>query len=269
MRLRQFVAVLAVCSCGGSSSEPARSAAPGSAAPGEARSSRATSGNAESAANVAVGAHAGGGGASEDADPAFETKFESREPGYPWNPFGVRGAERQVYGGPEGLWLKVARAEKAWDAVGIRTARIEIDGDFDLRGGFGDFGAPGNASAKLLVVDAKGRPGDSAFVERIQIDGKNLLKFGGEVDGSAENWGFTPTELVAGELRLVRRGATLHGYARADNSEMWAEIGRGQAAPRSLPSLVKFGLRLSAEAQKSAQVRWLWLTMRGALVKRD
>src|SRR5262249_43835084 len=81
--------------------------------------------------------------------------------------------------------------------------------------------------------------------------------------------GLRPSELAAGELRLVRRAGTFHGYVRPDNSEMWTEIGSGQAVPRSMPALVKFGVRLSAEAQKSAQVRWPWLTLRGAVVKRD
>jgi hypothetical protein len=255
MDLRRLVAISLLAGCGGSQgSRPSAPATPEPAA--------AASPTESKAASVP-------GGIAEDATPAFQTTFPDREPGYPWNVFGARGPQRQLYGGPEGLWLKIARAEKAWDAVGLRTARVEIDGDFDLRAAFQDFAAPGNASAKLLVIDAKGPRGDTAYVERTQIDGKNVIKFGGEVEASGENWGFAPTELSAGELRLVRRGGTFHGYARPDNSEMWAEIGSGQAVPRSMPALVKFGVRLSAEAQKSAQVRWPWLTIRGAIVKRD
>jgi hypothetical protein len=257
MDLRHLVLVSIMVGCGGAPASPA------SSPPTPAREPAAAASPAEKKAGGASG------GTAEDAEPAFQTKFAEREPGYPWNPFGARGSERQVWGGPEGLWLKVARAEKAWDAVGLRTARIEIDGDFDLRAGFSDFAAPGNASAKLLVIDAKGPRGDTAYVERTQIDGKNLVKFGGEVEASGENWGFAASELSAGELRLVRRGGSFHGYVRPDNSEMWAEIGSGQAVPRSMPALVKFGLRLSVEAQKSGQVRWPWLTLRGAVVKRD
>jgi hypothetical protein len=252
--------MLATAGCGGASSGGAQS-------PARAADERKMESAAPGAGGVSLGAPASGA-ASEEANPAFETRFELREPGYPWNVFGAKGAERQLWGGPEGLWLKIARAEKAWDAVGLRTAMVEIDGDFDLRAGFVDFSAPGNASAKLMVIEPKGPRGDTAFVERLQTDGKNVFKFGGEVEGSAENWGFTSTELKSGELRLVRKGDKLHAYARPDNSEMWAEIGQGQAVPRSLPSAVKFGVRLSAEAQKSAQVRFPWLTMRGALVKR-
>jgi hypothetical protein len=181
--------------------------------------------------------------------------------------FGARAGNRQVYGGPEGLWVKIASGEKAWDAVGLRTAKIEIDGDFDLRAGFHDFFAPGNASVKLLVVGPKNPRGEAAYVERIRIDGKNLLKFGGEVEGSLESWGFVPSELSSGELRLVRREGHLYGYARPNENEVWTEVAPAQAVPRSMPRLIKFGVKLSAEAQKSAQVRWAWLTMRGTVVR--
>jgi hypothetical protein len=102
----------------------------------------------------------------------------------------------------------IAQAEKAWDAVGARTARVKVDGDFDLRGRFRDFSAKGNGSAKLIVVDATTTKGEAAYVERIQIDGKNLFKFGGDAGGSLENWGFAPTDVDRGDLRLTRQGNT-------------------------------------------------------------
>jgi hypothetical protein len=237
------------------------------AAPGPGGSSSGPSGAPQASPDPVQG-HAVGS-ASDLSEPAFSADFSVREPSSPWNVFGARAGNREVYGGAEGLWLKIATAEKAWDAVGMRTARIEVDGEFDLRAGFFDFSAPGNASAKLLVLDAEGARRDAAYVERIQIDGKNLLKFGGEVEGSLENWGFVPTEISAGELRLVRRGGFLYGYARPDNTEVWAEIGPSQAVPRSMPRLVKFGVRLSAEARKSAQVRFAWLTLRAKVLRKD
>jgi hypothetical protein len=202
----------------------------------------------------------------DETAPAFQTDFPVRDIAEPWNIFGAREGNRMAFGGPEGLWLKIARGEKAWDAVGIRTNRIEVDGDFDLRAGFRDFSGLGNASAKLLVIDAKGRPGDSVYVERAEIDGKSLLKWGGDVQASSENWGFVPSDIASGELRLVRKGSTFLAYARPNDSEMWSQIGPPQPVPRSTGTLAKFGVRLSTEAGKSAQVRWAWLTMRGHVI---
>src|SRR5205823_14470884 len=120
---------------------------------------------------------------------AFRADFSAPELGQPWNVFGAQNGNREVKGGKDGLWIKIADAERAWDAVGARTAKLKAEGDYDLRGRFRDFSAKGNGSAKLIVVDAANPRGEAAYVERVQIDGKNLFKFGGEVEGSLENWG--------------------------------------------------------------------------------
>jgi hypothetical protein len=206
---------------------------------------------------------------SDNAGVAFRADFSSPELGSPWNVFGARSGNRQVKGGPEGLWVKIAQAEKAWDAVGARTAKVKVDGDFDLRGRFRDFSARGNGSAKLVVIDAASTKGEAAYVERIQIDGKNLFKFGGDVGGSLENWGFSPTDADRGDLRLVRQGNTLHAYSRPDERSSWTEFAPPQPAPKTMSRVLKFGVKLSSEANLSAQVRWADLTMNGQIVRSD
>jgi hypothetical protein len=204
---------------------------------------------------------------SDKAPVAFRADFSSSQLGYPWNIFGAQSGNREVKGGAEGLWIKIAQAEKAWDAVGARTAAVKVDGDFDLRGRFRDFSGKGNVSAKLIVVDAKSPRGEAAYVERIQIDGKNLFKFGGEVDGSLENWGFVPTETAGADLRLTRQGNMLHAYTRPDEKASWTEFAPAQAVPKSMPRVVKVGFKLSAEAHFSGQVRWVDLTLNGQVIR--
>jgi hypothetical protein len=206
---------------------------------------------------------------SDNAGVAFRADFSTPELGQPWNVFGAQTSNRQMKGGPDGLWVKIAQAEKAWDAVGARTAKVKIDGDFDLRGRFRDFSAKGNGSAKLIVVDAASTKGEAAYVERIQIDGKNLFKFGGDVGGTLENWGFTPADADRGDLRLVRQGETLHAYTRPDERSSWTEFAKPQALPKTMPRVVKFGVKLSSETNLSAQVRWIDLTMNGQLVRSE
>jgi hypothetical protein len=206
---------------------------------------------------------------SDNAGVAFRADFSTPELGQPWNVFGAQTGNRQVKGGPDGLWVKIAQAEKAWDAVGARTAKVKIDGDFDLRGRFRDFSAKGNGSAKLIVVDAASTKGEAAYVERIQIDGKNLFKFGGDVGGTLENWGFTPADADRGDLRLVRQGETLHAYTRPDERSSWTEFAKPQALPKTMPRVVKFGVKLSSETNLSAQVRWIDLTMNGQLIRSE
>jgi len=210
-----------------------------------------------------------GTGLSDGAPVAFRDEFVTLELDTPWNVFGAQNGNRELKGGAEGLWIKIADAEKAWDAVGARTAKLKVDGDFDLRGRFQDFAARGNGSAKLIVVDAANPRGEAAYVERIQIDGKNLFKFGGEVDGSLENWGFVPTEISGADLRLVRQGRTLHAYVRPNEGTAWREFAPAQAVPRSMPRVVKVGMKLSAEAHKSAQVRWTELTLNGQVIRTE
>src|SRR5882757_7349852 len=161
---------------------------------------------------------------SDGAPVAFRDEFVTAEIDTPWNVFGAQNGNRELKGGAEGLWIKIADAEKAWDAVGARTAKLKVDGDFDLRGRFHDFSARGNGSTKLIVVDAASPKGEAAYVERIQIDGKNLFKFGGEVEGSLENWGFVSTEGDGGDMRLVRQGGMLHAYARPNEGSSWREF---------------------------------------------
>jgi hypothetical protein len=261
MRARQFVHVvwLFSWSCGGAAAPPPVSGAapsePGASAPSE---------KAAAAAPEYAGSEL-----SDKAAVAFRAAFTAGDLGSPWNVFGAASGNREVKGAPEGLWIKIADAEKAWDAVGARTAKLKVDGDFDLRGRFRDFSARGNGSAKLIVVDAANPRGEAAYVERIQIDGKNLFKFGGEVDGTLDNWGFVPTEASGADLRLVRQGQMLHAYARADERSMWSEFARAQQAPKSMPRVVKFGMKLSAEAHKSAQVRWVELTLNGQVIRTE
>jgi hypothetical protein len=206
---------------------------------------------------------------SDNKGVAFRADFSAPELGQPWNVFGAQSGNRQVKGGPDGLWVKIAQAEKAWDAVGARTAKVKIDGDFDLRGRFRDFSAKGNGSAKLIVVDAATTKGEAAYVERIQIDGKNLFKFGGDAGGSLENWGFAPTDVDRGDLRLTRQGNTLHAYSRPDERSSWTEFAPAQPAPKTMPRVVKFGVKLSSETNLSAQVRWVDLTMNGQIIRSE
>jgi hypothetical protein len=206
---------------------------------------------------------------SDNTGVAFRADFSTPELGSPWNVFGAQSANRQVKGGPDGLWVKIAQAEKAWDAVGARTAKVKVDGDFDLRARFRDFSAKGNGSAKLIVVDAATTKGEAAYVERIQIDGKNLFKFGGDVGGSFENWGFAPTDVDRGDLRLVRQGNTLHAYTRPDERSSWTEFAPAQPVPKTMARVLKFGVKLSSEANLSAQVRWVDLTMNGQMIRSE
>ena len=135
-----------------------------------------------------------------------------------------------------------------------------------MRGRFRDFSGRGNASAKLIVVDAKSPRGEAAYVERIQIDGKNLFKFGGEVDGSLENWGFVPTDSVGADSAgpSGQHAPRLHSSRRKAS---WTEFAPAQAAPKSMPRVVKVGFKLSAEAHRSAQVRWVDLTLNGQVIR--
>ena len=206
---------------------------------------------------------------TDNAPVAFRADFTRPEVGLPWNLFGALRGNREVRGGADGLWVRIADAEKAWDAVGTRTAQVKVEGDFDLRGRFRDFSAAANGSAKLIVVDAASPRGEAAYVERIQIDGKNLFKFGGDVDGSLEQWGFVPTDATRGDLRLARQGDRLHAYMRADDRGVWSEFAPAQPVPRSMPRVVKFGVKLSAEAHKSAQVRWTEITMNGNVIRSE
>jgi len=247
------------CSCGGSAPEAKSSPQP----PAE------TSATSPAAAPTSGGSSLPSSDLSDNTGVAFRADFSSPELGQPWNVFGAQSGNRQIKGGPDGLWVKIAQAEKSWDAVGARTAKVKVDGDFDLRGRFRDFSARGNGSAKLIVVDAATTKGEAAYVERIQIDGKNLFKFGGDAGGSLENWGFAPTDVDRGDLRLVRQGSTLHAYTRPDERSSWTEFAPPQPAPKTMPRVVKFGVKLSSETNLSAQVRWIDLTMNGQVIRTE
>src|SRR5262249_6372984 len=178
MRKRNVVGLswFVLSSCGGASPAEVRGApsSPSGFAPVSETTAAAGTGSAPDKAPSAL---------SDKAPVAFRADFSPDKLGRPWNIFGAQSGNREVKGGPDGLWIKIADAERAWDAVGARTATLKVDGDYDLRGRFRDFSARGNGSAKLIVVDATNPRGEAAYVERIQIDGKNLFKFGGEVEG--------------------------------------------------------------------------------------
>lgn len=248
--------VFAVAGCGAAAATPA---SPSGAAPGGAP------------AAVAPPASPAGETSSlaDHAPVGFRSDFSQAQVGPPWNVFGALRGNREAKGGAEGLWVRIADAEKPWDAVGVRTAQVKVDGDFDLRGRFRDFAAAGNGSAKLIVVDAAAPRGEAAYVERIQIDGKNLFKFGGDVSGSLEQWGFVPATGNQGDLRLVRQKGMLHAYVRSDDGASWSEFAPAQHVPDSMPRVVKFGVKLSAEAHKSAQVRWLEITLNGNFIRSE
>jgi hypothetical protein len=260
--LAGYVSIAFLGSCGGASPE-ARSAP----TPSGTSALPATSNDASKPSLASASAGSAGSELTDNAPVAFRADFSTGELGHPWNIFGAQSGNREVKGGKDGLWIKIADAERAWDAVGARTAKLKVDGDFDLRGRFRDFSARGNGSAKLIVVDATNPRGEAAYVERVQIDGKNLFKFGGEVEGSLENWGFVATDAAGADLRIVRQGRTLHAYARPDERSGWNEFAKAQEAPRSMPRVVKFGVKLSAEARRSAQVRWVELTLNGAVIR--
>ncbi|MET0591663.1 MAG: hypothetical protein ABW133_03115 [Polyangiaceae bacterium] len=261
-RARLFPTAIAatLVACGGSAPEPKSGA-------GAAEPSGASGAVANARESAAAPAPAGQKSDLGDGVVAFQSDFSTPELGAPWNIFGAQSGNRQVKGGPDGLWVKIAQAEKAWDAVGARTAKVKVDGDFDLRGRFRDFSAKGNGSAKLVVIDAATTKGEAAYVERIQIDGKNLFKFGGDVGGSLENWGFAPTDVDRGDLRLTRQGGTLHAYSRPDERTPWTEFAPAQPAPKSMAKVLKFGVKLSAETNLSAQVRWVEVTMNGQIIR--
>lgn len=253
------VFVLVMCSaCGGGAPEPKSGA-------GASEPKSGASATPASASEATSSPPAGTKSDLGDGVVAFKSDFSAPELGAPWNVFGAQSGNRQVKGGPDGLWVKIAQAEKAWDAVGARTAKVKVDGDFDLRGRFRDFSAKGNGSAKLIVIDAASTKGEAAYVERIQIDGKNLFKFGGDVGGSLENWGFAPADADRGDLRLARQGNTLHAYTRPDERSAWTEFAPAQPAPKSMAKVLKFGVKLSSETNLSAQVRWVEVTMNGQI----
>lgn len=206
---------------------------------------------------------------SDDGTVAFRDAFDRAELGAVWNVFGEAPGRREVLPTAQGLWVKVLRAERAWDAVGVRTARARVNGDFDLRGRLRDFGAAGNGSAKLIVVDAAAPRGEAAYVERIQIDGKNLFKFGGDVGGSLETWGMAPNEARGGDLRLERKGARISGYFRTAETGPWTVIGAPATAPGTMPRVLKFGVKTSAAAERDAQARWTEITLNGEVQRTE
>jgi hypothetical protein len=260
---RSLLALAMLGACGGNAPEPKSGATSPGATPASGTAASTSDSTPSSNSPAAAKSDLG------DGVVAFRSDFSAPELGVPWNVFGAQSGNRQVKGGPDGLWVKIAQAEKAWDAVGARTAKIKVDGDFDLRGRFRDFSAKGNGSAKLVVIDAASTKGEAAYVERIQIDGKNLFKFGGDVGGSLENWGFAPTDVDRGDLRLVRQGSTLHAYTRPDERSPWTEFAPAQPAPKSMAKVLKFGVKLSSETNLSAQVRWVEVTMNGQILRMD
>lgn len=213
------------------------------------------------------GAHRSDSALADGSSVAFRADFANLEAGRLWNVFGGQNGNREVKGGGDGLWVKIRSGERPWDAVGLRTAKVKVDGDFDLRGRFRDFSAGGNGAAKLIVVDAASTKGEAAYVERIQIDGKNLFKFGGEIEGSLENWGFVSTEATGADLRLARKGDTLRAFARADENAEWKEFAPAQPAPKTMARVLKVGVKLSSDTGKAAQVRWEDFTLDGKLVR--
>ena len=109
-------------SCGGAASTP-----PTTPAPATAETTGAAKPPTDSAASSEL---------SDKTPVAFRADFSSAQLGHPWNVFGAQNGNREVKGGSEGLWIKIADAEKAWDAVGARTAAVKVDGDFDCAGDF-------------------------------------------------------------------------------------------------------------------------------------
>jgi hypothetical protein len=257
-KLAPYVSVVVLFSC--ASATDARNAATPTVTVADAPS--------KASASPAPADKIAGSDLTDNAPVAFRADFTG-ELGNPWNVFGALNGNREVKGGKDGLWIKIADAERKWDAVGARTAKLKVEGDYDLRGRFRDFSAKGDGSAKLIVVDAGNPRGEAAYVERVQIEGKNLFKFGGEVEGSLENWGFVPTDATGGDLRIVRLGRALKAYARPDERSPWKEFAQVQEVPKSMPRVVKFGVKLSSETHKSAQVRWVELTLNGQVVRTE
>jgi hypothetical protein len=247
-----LLATLLVTSCGGAPT-------PGASAPESAKPASALP-------QPPAPRRAPGTPLTDGAEVSFRETFPRADLGAAWNLYGVSSGKREANSGSGGLWLRVVKAEKNWDAVGARTARVRVEGDFDLRGRFRGFtGGGSNASAKLMVVDAGAPQGEAAYVERIQIDGKNAVKVGGEVDGTLETWGIAITLANDGDLRLVRKAGKIQGLYRTADQGPWAEIAPARPAPKSVPAVLKFGVKLSAESEKSAQVSWTEITMDGAV----
>ena len=69
----------------------------------------------------------------------FSRRFFRAQLGHPWNVFGAQNGNREVKGGSEGLWIKIADAEKAWDAVGARTVRSKSTATSICAGAFAIF----------------------------------------------------------------------------------------------------------------------------------
>jgi hypothetical protein len=256
MTLRRIalLGTLAVISCGGAP-------APSASAPA---SPKPVAAQAASPAPRKVP----GSPLTDGAEVTFRETFGRGDLGGAWTLYGVASGIREIKAGSGGLWLRVVKAEKNWDAVGARTAHARLEGDFDLRGRFRGFtGGGSNASAKLLVVDAGSPQGEAAYVERIQIDGKNAVKVGGEVDGTLETWGLAITLANDGDLRLVRKAGKLQGLYRVGEQGPWTEIAAARPVPKTVPAVLKFGVKLSAEADKGAQVSFTELTLDGTVTK--
>lgn len=265
-RTVRWVLVLATAGCAASS--PLKETTP--AAGGGETPAAGPSGSAQTAAGKEPQtAPLPGSDLTDNTPPALRADFSRGESSWPWTVFGTSRGVREARGGADGLWLRITQGQKPWDAISVRTLHIKIEGDFDLRGHFRDFLGSGDVSAKLIAVDASALTGEAAYVERIQIDGKNLFKFGGEVNGALENWGFVATDAKAGDLRLAREGDTLRAYARTEPRGAWNEIPSIARASTPLPHIIKFGVKLSAGAKQSADVRWTELTIRGKVIRAD
>ncbi len=215
-----------------------------------------------------------GSALTDSTEVSFRERFEQPSQaqgqlGPAWNLFGVAPGKREVQVSADGLSLRIVAGDKAWDAVGARTSRVRVEGDFDLRGRLRDFSADGNGAAKLIVVDAASPKGEAAYVERIQIDGKNLFKFGGEVGGNLEDWGFVPADAKAADLKLIRKGGVIQAFYRLGEQGAWREIARAQPVPSSMPKVIKFGVKLSADTQKGAQARWTEIAMDGQVLRTE
>jgi hypothetical protein len=61
----------------------------------------------------------------------------------------------------------------------------------------------------------------------------------------------------------------LHAYTRPDERSSWTEFAPPQPAPKTMPRVVKFGVKLSSETNLSAQVRWIDLTMNGQVIRTE
>src|SRR5262249_28542741 len=99
---------LAACGGAGAARESSAQPAAGRGAGGAEASARSASAKEPAKVEPARADSAVSLDTRDETAPAFQTDFPVRDVAEPWNVFGAREGNKMAYGGPEGLWLKIA-----------------------------------------------------------------------------------------------------------------------------------------------------------------